>query len=48
MEKTLNELKKLLKKIHDENPQTKKFLATGLTSKKNLCVHKHVDEWRSK
>lgn len=47
MEKTLNELKKLLKKIHEENPEGPKLLATGLTSKKNLCVHKHSDIWRS-
>ena len=47
MEKTLNEVKRLLKRIHDENPRGKKFLATGLTAKKNLCIHKHVDIWRS-
>lgn len=47
MEKTLNELKKLLKKVEEEDPQCKKLLATGLTAKKNLCIHKHVDVWKS-
>jgi hypothetical protein len=47
MEKTLKEVKNLLKKRYDEEGTlAKKFLAVGLTSKKNLCIHKDVNEWR--
>lgn len=47
MEKTLNEIKNLLKKRELDDPTAKKFLAVGLTAKKNLCVHRDVDVWRA-
>lgn len=47
MEKTLKEIKKLLKSIGKEDVNTKKFLAVGLTAKKNICVHRDADAWRA-
>jgi DNA excision repair protein ERCC-2 len=46
MEKTLKEIKALLKKRKGEDPQGRKFFCLGLTAKKNLCVHRCIDEWR--
>ena len=46
MEKTLKEIKALLKKRGQEEPEAKKFFCLGLTAKKNLCVHKNVKKWR--
>jgi DNA excision repair protein ERCC-2 len=47
MEKTLKEIKALLKKRKTEDPEGRKFFCLGLTAKKNLCVQKHIDEWRT-
>lgn len=47
MEKTLKEIKNLLKSRGKEDANAKKFLAVGLTAKKNLCVHRDSDAWRA-
>ena len=47
MEKTLKEIKALLKKRGSEEPESRKFFCLGLTAKKNLCVHKNVKNWKA-